>query len=114
MLHVAQRSILPAVLGAVVMLPVATSAGETLYNGIVLPAQWPPTVERFTREPMPVPYLEHRPEVVPIDVGRQLFVDDFLIEKTTLHRNYQLAHYHPASPVLRPDKPWESASRSGG
>ncbi len=85
-------------------------AGTTLHNGIVLPDEWPPRIEKLSREPMPVPYLEKRPEVVPIDVGRQLFVDDFLIEHTTLKRTFHAARYHPASPVLRPDREWE---RSG-
>jgi hypothetical protein len=49
--------------------------------------------------------------VVRIDVGRQLFVDDFLIAETTLERTYHLPEYHPASPVLRPDKPWEMEDR---
>lgn len=85
-------------------------AGETLYNGIVLPDEWPPKLARLDREPMPVPYLENRPKVVPIDVGRQLFVDDFLIENTTLKRIYHQADLHPASPVLKPDaiRRWES------
>jgi len=53
------------------------------------------------------PYLLSPPPVVTIDVGRQLFIDDFLIAETTLHRTYNLTKYHPASPVLKPDKPWE-------
>ncbi len=86
-----------------------TTAGETLYNGIVLPDEWPPKIDKLTNEPMPVPYLENRPEVVPIDVGRQLFVDDFLIEKTTLKRTYHQATLHPTNPVLKPDanRRWE-------
>ncbi len=87
----------------------AAVAGETLPNGIVLPDVWPPRIAEPTREPMAVPYLEHRPDVIPIDLGRQLFVDDFLIEQSTLNRRYHAAVYHPACPVLRPDKPWESA-----
>lgn len=47
------------------------------------------------------------PPVIPIDVGRQLFVDDFLIEETTLQRTHHLPVYHPANPILQPDKPWE-------
>ena len=85
-------------------------AGEVLYNGIELPEVWPPRSEKVTREPMPVPYREHRPEVVPIDRGRQLFVDDFLIEQTTLTRTYHTANYHPANPLLTADRPWESAN----
>ncbi len=89
-------------------------AGETLYNGIVLPAVWPPRGEKLTREPMRPPYLAKPPAVIPIDVGRQLFVDDFLIEHTTLERTFHLAKYHEASPVLRPDKPWETDTKSRG
>ena len=81
--------------------------GETLYNGIHLTSPWPPKVEALTFEPMSVPYLEAPPEVIPIDVGRQLFVDDFLIEQTTLRRTFHQTKYHPASPILKPDQPWE-------
>lgn len=90
----------------------AAFAGETLYNGIELPDQWPPKIERLTREPMPVPYLEHPPAVIPIDVGRQLLVDDFLIEQTTLKRTFHRAEYYPANPILKPDKPWEQRNDS--
>jgi len=82
-------------------------AGETLYNGITLPDTWPPQIDKLTREPMPVPYLEEPPNVIPIDVGRQLFVDDFLIAHTTLRRSYHRPTYHPDNPILKPDKPWE-------
>ncbi len=85
-------------------------AGEVLYNGIELPGQWPPEYDRNPREPMPTPYLEDPPAVIPIDVGRQLLVDDFLIEKTTLKRAFHTPEYHPANPVLKPDKPWENKS----
>jgi hypothetical protein len=51
--------------------------------------------------------LETRPAVVPIDVGRQLFVDDFLIERTTLRRTVHLPRKHPGNPVLRPETPLE-------
>jgi hypothetical protein len=34
-------------------------------------------------------------------------VDDFLIESTTMQRRAHAANYHPASPVLKPDQPWE-------
>jgi len=101
-----------------------TPAGEPLYNGIVLPDQWPPKMEhlelveirdplmkirKLEFEPMEVPYLKKPPKVIPIDVGRQLFVDDFLIEQTTMLRKYHQAVYHPACPVVRPDKPWEAS-----
>ena len=47
------------------------------------------------------------PAVIPIDLGRQLFVDDFLIEESSLARTFHRAAYHPASPLLRPTTPWE-------
>src|SRR5262249_11543106 len=81
-------------------------AGEATYNGLVQPSPWPPRVT-IGAEPMPVPYLTSTPAIIPIDVGRQLFVDDFLIAKTDLARTYHPTTFHPATPVLRPDKPWE-------
>ena len=62
-----------------ILLPAIGIASETLYNGIVLPDAWPPRrtmAELRSGEVMKVPYLEQKPEVIPIDVGRQLFVDD--------------------------------------
>lgn len=87
----------------------AAQAGEPLYNGIALPALFPPK-RPASIEPMPVPYLLVPPAVIPIDVGRQLFVDDFLIEQTTLQRTFHATTYHPATPVLKPDKPWEQTA----
>jgi len=56
---------------------------------------------------MPVPYLANRPAVTPIDIGRQLFVDDFLIENTTLQRTFHQPEYCSANPIVRPgSKPW--------
>ena len=88
-------------------------AGEVLYNGIELPEVWPPVRGELTREVMRVPYLENLPEIIPIDVGRQLFVDDFLIEKTDLKRIFHLAKVLPTdiNPVLRFDKPWETEGK---
>jgi hypothetical protein len=90
----------------------AGPAGETLYNGIRLPSPWPPRGKPLTLDPMPVPYLASPPAVIPIDVGRQLFVDDFLIDRTTLRRTFHHATYHKATPVLRPDRKWEQTGRS--
>ncbi len=94
-------------LTAALLLATPLHAAETLDNGIILPDEWPPVRQELTREPMPVPYLKERPEVIPIDVGRQFFVDDFLIEETSLHRTFHRAEFHPATPVLRPDQRWE-------
>ena len=87
-------------------------AGETLYNGIELPDQWPPNYGVLKREPMPVPYLDNPPEVINIDVGRQLFVDDFLVEDTTLQRTFHKPEYYEGNPIIVPDKPWENEKPS--
>src|ERR1700752_3631039 len=59
----------------------AVHAGETLYNGIELPSEWPPRLADFPTsvdgDPVVPPYLVSPPKVIPIDPGRQLFVDDF-------------------------------------
>jgi hypothetical protein len=76
--------------------------GERLYNGIVLPAEWPPQdIDTKSDDPMPVPYLDHLPQVISIDVGRQLFVDDFLIEKTALLQTYHLPEKFAGNPILK-------------
>lgn len=81
---------------------------ETLYNGVTLPREWPPrNIPENSTAPLPVPYLENPPAVIPIDVGRQLFVDDFLIERTTLTREYWLAQKFEGNPILSPETPLE-------
>ena len=82
--------------------PSSKSNGERLYNGIVLPEVWPPN-NNYPKDtaPLPVPYLESRPDVVPIDVGRQLFVDDFLIESTSLKRTYHRPKKYKGNPILK-------------
>ncbi|MFM8470293.1 MAG: hypothetical protein ACKODH_10035 [Limisphaerales bacterium] len=81
--------------------------GETLYNGIILPEVWPPKDAYKAGEPMPVPYLSTPPPVIDISNGRQLFVDDFLIDQTTLKRVWHTATLYSNNPVLRPDQAWE-------
>jgi len=81
----------------------AENDGELLYNGIVLPAVWPPrTGNSSSLEPMDVPYLTNLPSLIPIDIGRQLFVDDFLIEKSDLTRTFYQAKKYVGNPVLTP------------
>ncbi|MCA1808838.1 MAG: glycosyl hydrolase family 32, partial [Lentisphaerae bacterium] len=96
---------------------------STLYNGIQLPAAWPPqnTYNPGGDDPMPVPYLDHPPPVIPIDVGRQLFVDDFLIEESSLRRSFHQAVKYDGNPVMYPETDLEQENglpaavpRSGG
>ena len=75
---------------------------EKLYNNILLPDDF---MSRQAR-PTDVPYLKNPPEVINVTRGRQLLVDDFLIEKTDLTPNYHKAKKLDA-PVLVPETPWE-------
>ncbi len=94
---------------AALVLPLGLEARQrqTLYNGVSLGSPWPPQRSSADEHPSRPPYLADRPSVVPIDVGRQLFVDDFLIEQTTMSRTFHKAAYHPANPVLFPEHEWE-------
>jgi len=51
---------------------------------------------------MPAPYLESPPECIPIDVGRQLFINNFLIETTTMIRRFHQPLKSPLNPILSP------------
>ncbi|WP_373493458.1 hypothetical protein, partial [Aquiflexum sp.] len=80
-----------------------SSEEELLYNGIRLPKLWPPRhFQPESEDPMEIPYLNNIPKAIPIDVGRQLFVDDFLIHDTNLTRQYHLAEKFEANPVFAP------------
>lgn len=89
---------------------------NALYNGIVLPSQWPlqRNYASEIRSGMNPFYLNSKPAVIRIDVGRQLFVDNFLIATTNLTRKFHYPEYHAASPVLVPDQAWEKQGAKGG
>ena len=81
---------------------------QTLDNGITLPSVWPPRYADPTApKEMPVPYLKQKPKVLPINRGRQLFVDSFLISNTNLTSVYHKANYYDLNPVLKVDRKWE-------
>ncbi len=81
--------------------PSGQNTGELLYNGIRLPEAWPPVnIDPENDAPMDVPYLRQPPAVIPIDVGRQLFVDDFLVEQTDLQRVVHPPERYGGNPVL--------------
>lgn len=103
------RTLSLAVLLGVLATAANASAGEVLSNGIELPVLWPPKrIGELTRDPLATPpYLVHPPAVIAIDVGRQLFVDDFLVESSTLVRSHHLPEYYQGNPVIKPEKPWE-------
>lgn len=89
---------------------------EKLYNNIILPDDF----ASKPSSPQDVPYLKNPPEVIDVTVGRQLFVDDFLIEETDLSPEYHKAVKYADNPVLKPETEWEIAQspvacpKSGG
>jgi|EP01043_Picozoa_sp_COSAG02_P002513 hypothetical protein len=81
--------------------------GEVSYNGICTPAKFPPRQNYSRAVPHP-PYLEDPPSVINITVGRQLFVDSFLVANASnTQQMFHAAKYHDENPVLQPDQPWE-------
>ena len=109
--HATRRAFLKAAAAGLAWPTIGRSAtlppSETLYNGIVLADPWPPRRARLSADPQRPPYLASPPAVIPIDVGRQLFVDDFLIEESSLFRAFHQADYHTGNPVLSPERDWE-------
>ncbi len=89
---------------------------EKLYNNILLSDHFADQPNDFTR----VPYLEAPPDVIDVTVGRQLFVDDFLIAETNLTPTYHKPVKYQNNPVFRAETPWEIAQspvacpKSGG
>ena len=78
------------------------------------PGSVAPRPASFYRDkPLTPPYLVETPDVIPIDVGRQLFVDDFLIAETTLKRTFHQPEFHPACPIFKAEKTWEIRRDTG-
>ena len=93
-----------------ILFPFILSA-QVLHNGITLPDTWPPRYETGTeRAQMPMPYLKEKPVVIPVNTGRQLFVDSFLIAETTLKPIYHKAIMYSGNPVFYPTQEWENTT----
>ena len=76
---------------------------EKLYNGLIIPDQWPPSLNfNGPSEILPANYVQNKPEICPIDVGRQLFVDNFLIHETSMTKTFHQAIKSEHNPVLSP------------
>ncbi len=89
-------------------LAAASAGAQTLHNGIQLPEVWPPRQQIPTeRKEMPVPYLADKPAVIPVNTGRQLFVDTFLIAETDLTPVFHTPDFYQGNPVLEPTEEWE-------
>ena len=78
---------------------------EKLYNNIILPDEWPPrNIDPVDMSEIEVPYLKSKPEIIDISVGRQLFVDDFLIsDMNGLYPFYHKARKYEGNPILTPE-----------
>ena len=86
-------------------------AGELLHNNICLPPSFPAepriNLTEAQRHYQPPPYLANR-RPVNISVGRQLFVDEFLVAKMDgLQRTWYQARMSKSAAV-KADKPWET------
>ncbi len=80
-----------------------TGSSEVLYNGIVPPTPFPPVLEQpWSTDELPY-YITDPPDVIRIDTGRQLFVDDFLIELMPgLKRTFYQPEPFEGNPVISP------------
>ena len=114
-----------------------SGVGELLHNGVCIPSgegAWPPPAwYRGPSTPLP-PYLQDcpatsagdrhvtglncRPSAITIDIGRQLFVDDFLVDtnRTNASREFHAASMADddasgVNPVIRPSLPWEASGQ---
>ena len=84
-------------------------SGELLHNGIRLTDPWPPrALDPSSRKPLVPPYLAAPPAVIPLDGSRQLFVDDFLVQHTTLRRTWHQAEKYAGNPILTPQTALEN------
>jgi len=79
---------------------------EILYNGLKLPEPWPVSL---SLDSLSEPHtLLPPPDNINIDTGRQLFVDDFLIETTDMKKTFHRPELFSNNPVLFPEKEWEN------
>ena len=98
-----------------------------LYNGIRIPADRTLFYDADSGKAETPPYLlspkdgGYAPDVVSVDIGRQLFVDDFLIENSEgLERIFYSAQKSAQNPIFSPETEWEltahpsTACTSGG
>lgn len=89
--------------GLIAYLGFQAAFGPTkLPNGLTSP--WPHPQVPSQAYTVPA-YITDPPPVIPIDAGRQLFVDDFLIERTSLTRSAHRPKMYAKNPVLEPGGP---------
>jgi len=86
---------------------------EKLYNNIILEDNFMALPNDGNPDDSTVPYLKNPPDVIDVTVGRQLFVDRFLVEETDLETEYHQPKKFEGNPVLKAEKPWEMISAPG-
>lgn len=66
-----------------------------------------------TKQPIAVPYLVNIPEVIKLKPGRQLFVDDYLLDpnKTTMGRVFHRPDKYTGNPVFLPESAEETEAQ---
>ena len=81
---------------------------HVLWNGICQPtAEWPPN-EPLTRSVQSPAYLKTKPRHINVSIGRQLFVDDFLIQNSSgLRTVFHSPAYEQHNPAIAPTEDWE-------
>ena len=101
---------------AVACLPISAAAapasctGTLLPNGLCIPVAGPQGARRSAPpvEPTLPPYLSALPAAINISLGRQLFVDPFLLlDPSSTRTTYHQATWLPDA-VMGYDEPWES------
>ena len=89
-----------------------------LWNGLCQPTKnWPPN-QPLTRQVLTPTYLTAKPRSINVTIGRQLFVDTFLVHsshniKTTFHAPDYAAD-DAVNPVLKSTEPWEVGETAVG
>ena len=89
---------------------------RVLWNGICQPlSPWPPN-RPLTRAVVHPAYLTTaKPRVINVSVGRQLFVDSFLVQRSDNIRTiFHAPEYAATNPVVKSSEPWEVGETAGG
>eukprot|EP00039_Didymoeca_costata_P015862 m.275398 g.275398 ORF g.275398 m.275398 type:complete len:205 (-) comp16293_c0_seq21:20-634(-) len=80
-----------------------------IYNGICIGPKWPPSWN-YTRTVQVPPYLSlNKPSIININIGRQLFVDSFLINETDSSQQFYRSQYYEKNPIISPTLPHEGS-----
>ena len=91
-------------------------AHRELWNGLCQSTtDWPPN-KPLTREVVTPAYLTSKPRIINVSIGRQLFVDSFLVQSSHgIKTAFHAPEYDEAvNPVLKSSELWEIGETAGG